>query len=259
VEIEPSSVLKRLPSLPAAVAAAALAACSSPSGAPAEVDGNRANPSASGPEATERPCALEPERPSPSTVLEVIERVNELPQPVTLACFLDSLARPLELNATESLISAQPAMGRRSPRLFIFVDPLIMSISFDGTGSRLLELGEVRPGGTRALKAEIEFPVIGELPRAEPFERILFLDDLTTCGGCHDGEQPAPDVTFTKAFESQALKPVPNERVSLESLLQEREACDPGREPARCALLEAVFGPEAVVDREFPASMATFY
>lgn len=234
-------MVQRLVSLSASIAAT-LVACSSPT------------------ETRESPCAQRPERPSPSTVVEVVERVNELPAPVTLPCFIESLARPLELNATESLLSAQPAVGRRSPRLFIFVDPLILSISFDGIGSRLLELGELRPDSTRALKAEIEFPVIDEeLPIAAPFERILFLDNLTTCGGCHDDERPAADVTFTRAFESRALRPVPRERVSLESLAEELASCDPAREPERCALLDAVFGAGAVVDREFPETLATFY
>jgi hypothetical protein len=150
-------------------------------------------------------------------------------------------------------------VGQRSPRTFIFVDPLIMSISFDGAGSQLLELGEVRPGGTRTLKAEIEFPVTGELTRTAPFERLLFLDDLTTCGVCHDDEEPAPGVTFTKAFESRALRPLPHERVSLDSLVNELDSCDPVREPERCSLLEAVFGTGPVVDRDFPTTMATFY
>ena len=196
---------------------------------------------------------------SPRTVMEVIDRVNSLPRPVTLPCFIESLARPLELNATESILSAQPAVGARSPRAFIFADPLIMSIAFDGEGSRLLELGEVRAGGTRSLKAEIEFPVTGELAREAPFERILFLPAFTSCGACHDDEEPAPDVTFTDAFESRALRPVPTERVSLQSLVLELESCDGAREPERCALLDAVFGTGAVVDREFAASMGTFY
>jgi hypothetical protein len=233
----------------AALAGAVVAACSASE--PGEEDGSS--------ETQTSPCALGPERPSPRTVLEVVARVNELPQPVTLPCFIESLARPLELNATESFLSAQPAVGLRSPRAFIFSDPLIMSIAFDGIGSPLLELGEVRSGGTRSLKAEIEFPVNGELSQAAPFERILFVESFTTCGVCHDDEQPAPDVTFTQAFESRALRPVPIERVSLDSLQYERSSCDAAREPERCALLEAVFGAGPVVDRDFPTTLPTFY
>lgn len=240
---------------PAVVVAAALSGCSSSDELPPPAQGDVVGAEPITPEP--RPCALDG-RASPQTVLEVIDRVNALPRPVTLPCFVESLARPLELNATESLISAQPAVGRRSPRTFIFADPLIMSISFDGVGSHLLELGEVRPGGTRALKAEIEFPVTAELSRAAPFERILFLENLTSCGACHQDEELAPDVTFTRAFVSRALRPLPRERVALDSLALELDGCDPGREPERCALLEAVFG-GPVVEREFPATMSTFY
>jgi hypothetical protein len=251
------------PGLLCSIAAAVLAACSAPAEATAgevgEDAGLRAAGAAHAPEPSASPCALERGQPSPSTVLEVAQRVNQLPHPVTLPCFVESLARPLELNATESLISAQPAVGRRSPRLFIFVDPLIMSISFDGVGSHLLELGELREGATRALRAEIAFPVEGEMSREAPFERIVFLERLTTCGGCHADERPALDVTFTQAFDNRALRPLERERVSLESLVRELGRCDPAREPDRCALLEAVFGAGTVVDREFPTTMATFY
>jgi hypothetical protein len=235
------------------LAGAAVNACSASD--TAEEDGNAASPA----EPPASPCALVADRPSPRTVLEVVDRVNELPQPVTLPCFIESLARPLELNATESFLSAQPAVGLRSPRAFIFSDPLIMSIAFDGMGSPLLELGELRAGGERSLKAEIEFPVNGELSQAAPFERILFGESFTTCGVCHADEQAAPDVTFTQAFESRALRPVPIERVSLDSLRYERSSCDDEREPARCALLDAVFGAEPVVDRDFPPTLPTFY
>ena len=187
-----------------------------------------------------------------------LQAVNELPRPVTLPCFIESLARPLELNATESFVSAQPAVGPRSPRTFLFVDSLVLSIAFAGIGSHLLELGEGRPGGTRSLKAEIAFPVEGELTQAAPFERIRFIQAFTTCGGCHDDEQPAPDVSFTEAFESRALRPVPDERVPLESLRAEQESCDAVREPERCALLDAVFS-GAVVERDFAPNLATFY
>jgi hypothetical protein len=236
-----------------ALLAAVHAACSAPADESLESDAETPGTSIDA-EAKDTSCAPVPGRPSPSTVLEDVERVGGLPWPVTLACFLHSLAKPLELNATESLISAQPAVGRRSPRSFTFV-----SISFDGVGSRLLEMGELRAGGTRALRAEIEFPVSGGLSREAPFERILVLDHHTMCGACHADEQPAPDVTFTRAFESRPLRPVERERVSLESLARELVDCNAAREPERCAMLDAVFRSGAVIDREFPSNVATFY
>ena len=248
-----------MPVLLAALSVACQAACSAtPADATDTSTIDSSGAGAANPVAADSPCALFSDRASPSTVVEVIDRVNELPRPVTLPCFIESLARPLELNATDSFLSAQPAAGRRSPRAFLFADPLIMSIAFGGSGSRLLELGEARAEG-RSLKAEIEFPVTEELPRTAPFERVLFLEELSSCGVCHSDERPAPDVMLTKAFESRAYRPQPSERVSLESLHVEQERCDSVLEPERCALLQAVFGAGAVSDRDFPETLATFY
>jgi hypothetical protein len=194
----------------------------------------------------------------PRSIADVVDRVNALPRPVTLACFLEAMARPLELYASESIFSAQPAVGRRSPRMFFFVDPLIMSIAPDGPGSHLLELGE-RRSDTRSIKAEIEFPVTSELVPEAPFERLVFEERLTICSGCHAAEQPATDITFTQAFVSQALRPVPRERVSLGEALAESRVCDAEAEPERCAILRAVFSQGDVVDRDFPTAMETFY
>jgi len=250
----------RVPDLLVALSIACQAACSAtPADAAVGTATDASGAAAANPAAAvESPCTLLSDRAAPSTILEVVDRVNELPRPVTLPCFIESLVRPLEINATDSFLSAQPAVGRRSPRAFLFADPLIMSIAFGGSGSHLLELGESRPDG-RSVKAEIAFPVTEELPRAVPFERVVFVEGLTTCGVCHAAERPAPDVPFTKAFESQAYRPSPSERVSLQSLRVEQERCDSVLEPERCALLQAVFGAGAVSDRDFPATLATFY
>ena len=69
--------------------------------------------------------------------------VNALPSPVTLPCFLQALARPLKMHAAVSLISAQPSVGARSPRIFLFFDGLRVSIVPAGAGAPLLEMGEI--------------------------------------------------------------------------------------------------------------------
>src|SRR4051794_26926429 len=61
---------------------------------------------------------------SPQTIADVVELLNAMPKPVSLPCFLSTLARPLEVHATLSVTSAQPAVGKRSPRIFIFLDGL---------------------------------------------------------------------------------------------------------------------------------------
>src|SRR5688572_8125053 len=65
---------------------------------------------------------------APGSILEVVGQVNALPRPVTLPCFLATLPRPLEVHASQSIFSAQPAAGRRSPRMFIFSGALTLTI-----------------------------------------------------------------------------------------------------------------------------------
>lgn len=194
----------------------------------------------------------------PRSVLEVIDLVNALPRPLTLPCFLETLPRPIEAYATRGIISAQPAAGTRSPRMFLFFDPLIMSIVPDGNGRNLLELGEqVAP--SRSLKAEIEFPLDAELPREAPFERLQFIPELSSCGVCHADEVLSPDIDFTEAWVSDALRPAPFERVEIVSVAEEARLCDPELEAERCAMLDALFGGGDVVERAFPEEMPTFY
>src|SRR5690349_18615452 len=58
----------------------------------------------------------------PQTIEEVTERLNALPAPASLPCFVASLPRPLKVVATNSRFSVQPADGPNSPRIFILTD-----------------------------------------------------------------------------------------------------------------------------------------
>jgi hypothetical protein len=188
----------------------------------------------------------------------VVALLNAMPKPVTLPCFLETLARPLDVYAALSLLSLQPASGRRSPRLFLFLDRLILSVVPEGTGSALAEFGELQ-SDTRSLKGELEFPIIAELTEQAPFESVLFNDKITNCAFCHRDEQPAEAlVPFTGAFVSQALQPRPDQRVALSELDAEVLACDATLEPERCAILKSIFGHGDVRERDFPATMETF-
>lgn len=203
-------------------------------------------------------CAVASPQDSPRSILEAVAQLNALPKPLTLPCFIATLPRPLAVQASQSVFSAQPALGRRSPRMFIFSDPLLMTIVPDGSGRHLLEFGQ-RHSETSSIKAEVEFPVLGALRDEDPFERLIYMDRFTTCSACHAGEVPAEDIAFTKAFVSQALRPAPSERVGLAEMLAEARACNAEAEPERCAMLQAVFGAGDVVDHDFPDSVATFY
>jgi hypothetical protein len=209
--------------------------------------------------ATESACGVPVAMPvTPRSVVDVVAMLNSMPKPVTLPCFIESLGRPLALHATQSVLSAQPASGKRSPRLFVFIDPLVMSVVPDGGGRALLELGE-RRSETHSLKAELEFPITSELTPESPFERLRYDDKLSTCDFCHGDSSPAPDLDIPYALISLAMRPLPRERVTIEQVRAETEACDTAVEPERCALLHALFGAEPKPSEvEFPPTYRTF-
>ena len=195
---------------------------------------------------------------SPRSVVEVVEMLNAMPKPVTLPCFLETLARPLALQATSSVLSAQPAVGKRSPRVFVFMGPLIVSVAPDGVGRDLLELGEQR-SETHSLKAELEFPITAELGPTDPYTRLRYDDRLSTCDFCHADPSPAPELSYPYALISRAMRPIPRERVAIETLRVEAEACDHDSEAERCEMLDALFDATSQPsEAEFPATYRTF-
>ena len=194
---------------------------------------------------------------NPQSIAETITLLNALPKPLSIPCFLESLARPIPMLATFGVLSAQPAVGVRSPRLFLFLGPNRMSVVPDGVGASVLEFGEERPG-YRSLKGEIEFPLTGDIPQSAPFDRVLFNDQLTTCGLCHAAEQAEVSPFTTHAFVSQSLRPAPRNAVTLQSLQYELAICNRGAEPYRCAMLDSLFSLGPVTDGQFPPEMRTF-
>lgn len=194
---------------------------------------------------------------SPQTIGEAVDLINALPKPTSLACYLESLDRPLRLYATRGTVSAQPAVGERSPRIFMFTGPLIGSVVPDGVGSELLEFGQLV--GLHSIKGELHFPVETPLPPEAPYQRVMFDEAVTSCAFCHRAEAPGMRVGTSTAFSSRALRPVPYERVLLSAVQQEAETCDHTVEPLRCDLLEALFGHGQIVFQEFPQELPTFF
>ena len=193
----------------------------------------------------------------PRTVSEAIELVNSLPMPVSAECFAESLERPLEVEVSRSVFSAQPAKGERSPRVFIFNDPLIMTVVIDGEGRDLLEFGEL-VSERRALRAEIEFPITQPVTAEQPYERILFDDGgPTTCSFCHDFEEPSQDVAG--GFISVPLRPDEASLVPLTTLLDEQRGCDASAEPDRCRYLAAIVGHGELRHRAFASDLPTIF
>jgi hypothetical protein len=193
----------------------------------------------------------------PRSVEQSVELVNALPKPLTLPCFIEALGRPLKLHASLSTLSAQPSRGARSPRIFVNLEPLVMTVVPEGRGAHLLEFGERRPD-LRSLKAELRFPIEENVSSSLPYEQALFTEEVTGCAFCHADEQRDEGIIGAPAFVSLALRPLEHQRVPLSSLKEERATCDPAIEPERCALLDALFGGGDVADWEFPKEMATF-
>lgn len=176
----------------------------------------------------------------PTTLGEAIILMNSLPRPTSLACFLQSLERPLSLYMTSSSLSLQPAPGARSPRTFIVNEPLVMSIVFDGPARIALELG-YRSAPTRSIKTEILFPIERDVTYGNFFEEVLE-GNATRCSACHTGEVQMVSPAFpVDVFESDVIPPYDMFEVDLEALRTERLSCNPAIEPERCEMLSAIF------------------
>jgi hypothetical protein len=198
------------------------------------------------------PCA--PEGSAPATVGDVVDRLDALPSPVTLPCFVSSLPRPLPLEASSDVFSAQPAVGERSPRLFIRYPGLTLTVAPEGAGAALLELGEAAHDGL-TVKAELALPVEVPVAPAAPYERVALVDGSGTgCGLCHGGEVEVADGVYA----SIPLQPLPKLRVPLDEVAAEALACGSATDD-RCALLRAVFGHGDVYHAPFPDDVPTIY
>lgn len=193
--------------------------------------------------------------PHPRTVGQVVERIDALPRPVTIPCLVASLPRPLSVVATTSAFSAQPADGRRSPRVFLMGDPLILSIAISGAGKDLLEFAE-RTDPARTLKAEVGFPVTGAIVPDDAFARVRTGPSQTNCGLCHRAEAPHP--TVDGGFVSAAFRPNPGELVPLAELKAELASCDPASERDRCLRLIALLGLGPTTQGAFPSAFELF-
>lgn len=178
---------------------------------------------------------------SPRSIAELMELLEGLPKPTTVACLLQSLDRPLELYLTSSTFSAQPAPAERSPRTFVVLGPLLLSVVAEGDASTLVEVGyQTEPG--RSIKAEIPFPLRAAPTPARLLDQVR-VGRVTMCGGCHTNERQVPDGFFDGdgAFESDVIPPLYVFEVGVEVLRAEAEGCEPGLEPERCGLLSALF------------------
>jgi hypothetical protein len=195
----------------------------------------------------------------PQTIEQAVALLNALPKPTSVACFVESLDRPLTILSTNSVFSAQPALSTKSPRVFIKTGELWSSIVIAGDSSDLIEFGYLIPGTLRSIKAELHLPLQAPVGPSAPYDRVMFGETGTGCGFCHFGEQLEPVSGISNVFSSVAFKPRADTHVSLEGLRLEAQTCSWQAEPRRCEMLAAVFGGGAVVEGAFPSSMNTFF
>lgn len=197
---------------------------------------------------------------SPSNTQEAIALLNALPKPTSVACFVESLARPLGVQITNSIFSAQPALSAQSPRVFIKMGAGWLSIVIDGDPSYLVEFGEVvGTDPTQSVKGELRLPLQGPVAPSAAYDRVQFGVASTTCGLCHYNEQHADNLPFASAYGSIAFQPRADSLVSVESLRGESQRCDWQAEAHRCEMLSALFDGGSVVELPFPSTLPTFF
>ena len=210
------------------------------------------------------PCSYEKislTKRSPQNINEVTDLINELPKPLDLQCFLKSLARPLKVNLTLSSLSAQPAVGRTSPRVFIFYNQLVLSVAPEGKGAKLLEVSFMYTDST-SLKGEYEFPITdSNISYQTPFDRIATDPSInsagTTCQACHSGETLDNSISEANAFTSVAIKPASN--MNLSSFKLENTKCELANlKDYRCRLINAIFKDQDVDSVDFPNGTPEF-
>ena len=195
---------------------------------------------------------------TPQTIEDAVAFLNALPKPTSVACFVEALDRPLGVYATNSMLSLQPAVSNQSPRVFLKVANMWLSVVIDGPGDDLIEFGELIGDGMRSLKGELKLPVTDAIAPTVPFDRVLYSNGGTTCGLCHRQEIVDHMEGTSQIFSSVAFRPEPTTRVKLDSLRAQWTSCDWQAQPDRCDLLSSIFGGGDVVDAEFPSNMTTF-
>lgn len=184
--------------------------------------------------------------------LEAFEaHVDTLPSPVTVPCVIRSLARPLRLVGTTDTFSAQPADGVESPRVFVLLDQLTVSVVPTGEGAPLIELGE-HVDGRSTRKGELVLPARTPLAPGAVLEQVADPDAGTTCAVCHTEQVPHPNGGWT----SVALRPRPAHRVTVSDLRWASQPCWRQDAPARCGVIEALLDGD-VEDGDFPSTYPT--
>lgn len=195
-------------------------------------------------------------------VQSVVDWLNAMPKPVTLPCFIESLPRPLKIQAAFSEFSAQPSPGNHSPRIFFFFDRLILTVAVDQDFAEfpypLLEMSYLVDESTLiTTKAELKFPILETLTPAKPYEGLSFNERISQCSFCHPRESISAHIDGIPVYQSSILKPTAP--VPLSRLYMENSNCVAALEPHRCAMLASIVGHGELQSYSFPAGSPTIF
>ncbi|MFO1367353.1 MAG: hypothetical protein U1F46_00040 [Marinagarivorans sp.] len=205
-----------------------------------------------------------------NSVESVVDWINAMPKPLTLACFVASLPRPLKFNATNSRSSVQPAIGNINPRIFVQYDNLWLSFVpqeafsaikdpvtgerkpvWDADGEQLLEFSlEVASDlpVPQSIKGELAFPILNTLPRNAAYAHIADTANESRCKACHGYETIVGQLDGAAIFRSKMLRSAKQTLLRPDDVLLDYLACDPNintgptsenHEWYRCQMLKA--------------------
>ncbi len=199
------------------------------------------------------PCETPDGAPSEINSFEdVANLINLLPKPVTLVCFLEAIPRPLEISATASQQSVQPANGRENPRIFLFSNSLVMAFATFGKDhdTNALELSQMT--GPVSVKGEVSFPVMTDITATDIYQSIRLISGGpgTRCAQCHGQENPAPSPFPANTFTTNIRKPPSGLDVSIEALNDELELCGDSQDE-RCRRIRAALSHGDIWSRIF--------
>ncbi len=196
------------------------------------------------------------EQREPTSITDTIAKINAL-APADGPCVVASLPRPLKVVATMGNLSAQPADGAKSPRLFFLLPKLVVSAVPSGAGSEVLEFGEW-VGEVRTIKGELALPVNEATSTDAAFTRVLdSMAEGTACRSCHRDEMRHD--TLPNAFVSMAFRPEPGQVVTVAELQKLHETCTAENDSSpRCEMFHALFDFGEVQQGAFATKVETF-
>ena len=197
-----------------------------------------------------------------NTVAELASMLNGLPRPLDLPCFIAALPRPVAISATTSVISLQPAAGRRNPRIFLQSGgALITSITMVGDFSANLETSEPEPDAPGfTIKGDLRFPRHEALRESDFYRELVTPQGPTSCSGCHGGEHVVREVDGVNALSSRALKPTRTQIVPIDQVQALADECTAEDTTHRCRMLRALFrDPEGIEPLQFAPEILTIF